>query len=69
MIPDNPYPHILQWNRMGRKGQACRILAMRGGMIQVQFEVDGFTALLDRRAIRRKPCTANPSTSSSITKP
>jgi hypothetical protein len=54
IIPDNPYPHVLVWDRMNRKGQACRILAMQGKLTQVQFEIDGFTALVDRRALRRK---------------
>jgi hypothetical protein len=50
---------------MNRKGQACRILAMQGKLTQVQFEIDGFTALVDRRALRRKPCDENRSPSSS----
>lgn len=60
MIPDNPYPHVLVWDRMGRKGQACRILAMQGKMTQVQFEVDKFTALVDRRALRRRQNDSRP---------
>jgi hypothetical protein len=42
------------WNRMGRKGQACAVLA-RGKMNSclVQFE-DGYTAVTSRNALRRR---------------
>jgi hypothetical protein len=46
-------PYILQWNVMGRKGQSCEMLPGKGSFIQVRFE-DGFTAVLDRRAVRRR---------------
>ena len=47
------FPHRLEWDRMGRQGQSCRILAFSGKLTQVQFE-DGFVALVDRRALRRR---------------
>jgi hypothetical protein len=53
IIPAKSFPHVLQWDRMGRKGQRCRILTMNGKLTQVQFQ-DGFTCLVDRRALRRK---------------
>lgn len=55
--PPNPYPHFLFWDRLGgRKGQKCRILnadAKNARAIQIQFE-DGFIAVVNRRAIRRR---------------
>ena len=48
------YPYIYRWNRMGRKGQSCAVLA-RGTMNSclVQFE-DGYTAVTSRNALRRR---------------
>lgn len=48
------FPYFYAWNRMDRKGQACRVLA-RGKMNSccVQFE-DGFKAITSRNAIRRR---------------
>lgn len=46
-------PYILQWDVMGRKGHPCEMLPGKGSFIQVRFE-DGFTAVLDRRAVRRR---------------
>jgi hypothetical protein len=48
------FRYIYRWNQMGRKGQACAVLArgkMNGGL--VKFE-DGFTAVTSRNAIRRR---------------
>jgi len=42
------------WDKMGRQGQKCEIISassVRGRFIQVRFE-DGFTAVVDRRALR-----------------
>ena len=55
--PPNLYPHFLFWDRLGgRKGQNCRILGAdtrNARAIQIQFE-DGFIAVVNRRAIRRR---------------
>lgn len=47
------FPYIYFWNRMGRKGQRCRVLA-RGSMNScwLQFE-DGFECITSRNALRR----------------
>ena len=49
----NPYPYVYRWNRMGRKGQRCRVTA-RGGMnsVCVEFE-DGFRAVSSGNAVRK----------------
>jgi hypothetical protein len=42
-----------RWNRMGRKGQMCRVLA-RGKMNSCSVEfVDGFRAVTSRNALRK----------------
>ena len=48
------FPYVYRWNRMGRKGQACVVLA-RGTMNSclVKFE-DGYTAVTSRNALRRR---------------
>jgi hypothetical protein len=45
--------YIYRWNRMGRKGQRCVVLA-RGRMNScwVRFE-DGFEAVTSRNALRK----------------
>jgi hypothetical protein len=50
------FPHVLTWEREGRKGQRCEIIGARStiGDVQVRFE-DGFTAILNRKALRRAP--------------
>lgn len=47
--------YVYRWNRMGRKGQTCTVLA-RGTMNSclVEFE-DGYLAVTSRNALRRKP--------------
>lgn len=47
--------YLYRWNRQGRKGQPCSVLA-RGKMnfCLVLFE-DGFTMVTSRNAIRRNP--------------
>lgn len=49
--PNQPY--VYRWNRMGRKGQICRVLA-RGKMNSclVEFE-DGFKAVTSRNALKK----------------
>ncbi len=51
-----PFPHRLTWDREGRKGQRCEIIGARNtiGNVQVRFE-DGFTAIINRKALRRAP--------------
>jgi hypothetical protein len=48
----NPFRHVLLWDRLGRKGQSCRILKQRGTLAQIEFE-DGFVTRINRMAIRR----------------
>lgn len=45
--------YVYRWNRMGRKGHVCRVLA-RGTMNSclVKFE-DGFQAVTSRNALRK----------------
>ncbi len=47
------FPYRYAWNRMGRKGQPCRVIA-RGAMNScwLEFE-DGFQAVTSRNALRR----------------
>ncbi|MBC7279997.1 hypothetical protein [Hoeflea sp.] len=55
MITAAPQRYIYRWNRQGRKGQACIVLA-RGKMnsICVRFD-DGYTMVTSGNAIRRAP--------------
>ena len=47
------YPYIMDWDRLGRKGQRCEIIGGRmGTTVQVKFQ-DGFTAIISRGAVRR----------------
>ena len=55
--PDaEPFPHVLTWDRLDRKGQRCEIIGTRNtiSQVQIRFE-DGFTALVQRAALRRMP--------------
>jgi hypothetical protein len=47
------WPYIFRWNRLGRKGQRCKVTA-RGRMnsCRVVFE-DGYTVITSRNAIRK----------------
>jgi hypothetical protein len=47
-----PFPYVLVWDRLGRKGQACTILRQSKQTAQVKFR-DGFTTVINRQAIRR----------------
>jgi hypothetical protein len=55
-VDAEPFPHVLTWDREGRKGQRCEIIGSRStiGNVQVRFE-DGFTAIINRKALRRAP--------------
>ena len=47
------FPYVYFWNRMGRKGQLCRVLT-RGKMNSCAVEfADGFRAITSRNALRR----------------
>jgi len=52
--PSNPFPHVLVWDRWGRKGQRVRVInpTIKAAKVQVQFE-DGFVAAINRQALRR----------------
>jgi hypothetical protein len=47
-----PFGYQLVWDRLGRKGQRCRVLKMSRTLVRVQFE-DGFETTMNRQAIRR----------------
>lgn len=51
--PIAAFPYVYAWNRMGRKGQRCRVLS-RGKMnsCAVEFE-DGHRAVTSRNALRK----------------
>jgi hypothetical protein len=53
--PDDPkaFRHVLVWDRLGRRGQACRILKQSGPLAQIEFEKDGYVTQINRMAIRR----------------
>lgn len=57
LSPDaQAFPHVLRWDRIDRQGQRCEIIGVRNtiGDVQVRFE-DGFTAVINRKALRRAP--------------
>lgn len=47
-----PYPYVLAWDRLGRKGQRVRILRQTTRTAQIEFE-DGLITVLNRMAVRR----------------
>jgi hypothetical protein len=47
-----PFPYVLAWDRLGRKGQRVKIIRQSLQIAHVMFE-DGFTANLARQALRR----------------
>ena len=49
------YPYVFYWNRLGRKGQRCKVTA-RGKLnsCRVEFE-DGFVVITSRNAVRKAP--------------
>jgi len=48
-----PLPYVYRWDRQGRKGQPCEVLA-RGSMnsCEVRF-MDGYRMITSRNAIRK----------------
>lgn len=52
---DAALPYVWFWNRMGRKGERCRVIA-RGRMNSALLEFeDGFRAVTSRSGLRRAP--------------
>lgn len=54
-MTENEAWYVMDWDRLaGRKGQLCNMLAtpQKTSLVQVRF-VDGFTAVINRRALRR----------------
>lgn len=48
------YPYVYAWNRMGRKGKACRVIVRaKFNSCLVEFE-DGHRAVTSRNAIRKR---------------
>lgn len=50
--PENPFPYVLFWDKLGRKGERCRILKSGPRVMLVEFD-DGFKHTINRLAIRR----------------
>jgi len=49
----NAFPHVLRYERFGRKGQFCRILKTSGHLAQIEF-TDGFKAFVNRAVLVRR---------------
>ena len=50
-----PLPYIYRWDRQGRQGQPCKVLA-RGKMNSCLVEFsDGYQMVTSRNAIRKNP--------------
>lgn len=49
---ENPFPYQLFWDRLGRKGQRCRILKPGPRIVLLEFE-DGHRCTMNKMAIRR----------------
>jgi hypothetical protein len=47
-----PFPYVLCWDRLGRKGQRVAIIRQSTQTAQIKFE-DGFTTVINRQALRR----------------
>lgn len=50
--PPTPFPYVLVWDRLGRKGQRVKITRQSAKTAQIKFE-DGFTTVINRQALRR----------------
>lgn len=48
----NPFPYVLYWDKLGRKGQRCRILKPGPRIVLLEFS-DGFRHTMNKMAIRR----------------
>lgn len=51
-VSPTPYPYILFWDRLGRKGQRCRINRQSTKTAQITFD-DGYQTVINRQALRR----------------
>lgn len=52
--PDPVAAYVFAWNKLGRKGQPCRLTA-RGGFNSCRLEfADGFVMITSRNSIRRQ---------------
>jgi hypothetical protein len=52
-VPAMSYPYLYRWNRQGRKGQRCRVIA-RGKMNSALVEfADGYRMVTSRNALRK----------------
>jgi hypothetical protein len=49
----NPFPYVLHWDKLERKGQRCRILKPGQSIVLLEFE-DGFRHTMNKMAIRRE---------------
>ena len=47
-----PFPYVLFWDRLGRKGQRCKIIRQSTKTAQIKFE-DGTLTVINRQALRR----------------
>jgi hypothetical protein len=52
VVEPTPFPYVLAWDRLGRKGQRVTIIRQSIKTAQIRFE-DGFTTVIDRKALRR----------------
>jgi hypothetical protein len=52
--PD-PFRYTFRWDRMGRKGQKCRLVTPGARIVLIEFE-DGFRHVINKMAIRRDEC-------------
>ena len=48
----NPFPYVLFWDKLERKGQRCRIVKPGFRVVLVEFE-DGFKHTVNKMALRR----------------
>ena len=48
----NPFPYVLYWDKLGRKGQRCRLVQPGFRVVLIEFE-DGFWHTVNKMAIRR----------------
>ncbi len=55
----NAFPHVLHWDKLGRKGQRCRVIRPGFRIVLVEFE-DGFRHTVNRMAIRRDDTWRDP---------
>ena len=54
----NGIDYVFRWDRLGRKGQRCRV-TVRGAMNSCRLVFDdGHTIITSRNAIGRAPCPA-----------